>query len=552
MKKNALIILGIFIFIIVIGVSYFWATGLMDSVYAYRSPFRDSAPVPGEASGSPITRSVVIVLIDALRYDTSMKTEVMPFLNQLRNEGASAVMHSRPPSYSEPGYTVLLTGAWPDLSDGPVINLDYADIPEFTQDDVYSAVHREGLLTAVSGFYWFEKLIPQDAVSASFYTSGEDELADREVTDAAFPWLEEGKYHLVLIHLDQVDYAGHHEGGPIDPRWDAAATRVDGLLKEIASAMDLTQDTLLVVSDHGQIDRGGHGGQDPIVLVEPFVLAGKGVIPGNYGDINMVDVAPTIATILGANIPATDQGKPKYEMLDFSLEQIDKINQVLSDQQGQLASAYETAIGQPVNVQDTGDVVHDTQAAMDEARDSRLNKEQLPRGIIAIMFVLLVINLTGWNSKPYVAWFLAGVVIYLVAFNVKYILIDHKTYSLSSVLNATDLIVSTAVTSLIALVLAWLVVLIGTKAYRNKASQAAKTAVKFILFTLSILSIPIFIHYVINGATVTWTLPDFLTSFLGLIFLVQALMVALFGILLVGLSALIGYIFNRKKVNQVN
>ena len=27
-------------------------------------------------------------------------------------------------------------------------------------------------------------------------------------------------------------------------------------------------------SDHGQIDRGGHGGNEPIVLLEPFVLAG--------------------------------------------------------------------------------------------------------------------------------------------------------------------------------------------------------------------------------------------------------------------------------------
>jgi hypothetical protein len=552
MKKSSQIIIGIILFLVVIGVSYLWATGLMDSMYAYRSPLRNSPPVPGDASGSPITRSVVIVLIDALRYDTSTKPDVMPYLNQLRTEGASAMMHSRPPSYSEPAYTVLLTGAWPDLSDGPVINLDYADIPEFTQDDIFSAAHREGLLTAVSGFYWFEKLIPQGAVSTSFYTSGEDKVADREVTDAALPWLQAGKYHLVLIHLDQVDYAGHYEGGPIDPRWDAAATRADGLLKEIASEMDLTQETLLVISDHGQIDRGGHGGQDPIVLLEPFVMIGKGVIPGNYGDIDMVDVAPTIAAALGTNITATDQGRPKIEMLDITLEQVDKINQVLSTQQEQLATAYGTAIGQPVNVVVTGDVVHDTQTAMDVARDSRLNREQLPRAIFAIIFVVLIINLAGWYARPPLAWFLVGVATYVVVFNVKYLFIDHKTYSLSSVLDATNLIVSTAITTLIALVFAWLLVLLGTKAYKYNARQAAITAIKFILTTLSILAIPIFIYYVINGALVNWTLPDFLTSFLGLLFLIQSLMVAIIGILLVGFSALMGFIFNRKKGYQEN
>ena len=545
MKKSAPIILGIIICIVVMGISYFWATALMDSMFAYRSPLHISPPLPGEPVGQPITRSIVIVLIDALRYDTSIKTDVMPFLNQLRNEGASALMHSRPPSYSQAYYPTILIGAWPDLNDGSMITVELADIPQFTQDDIFSAAHRAGLLTAISASNWFEKMIPQNSISKSFYTAGEDQVADKEVVDASLPWLQEGKYHLVLIHIDQVDYAGHHEGGPIDPRWDAAATRADGLLREIASAMDLSQDILLVVSDHGQIDQGGHGGQDPIVLMEPFVLAGKGVIPGDYGDVDMVDVAPTIAAILGTNIPATDQGQPHYEMLDITLAQVDRINEVLSVQQEQLAREYGEAIGQPVTVQASGDIVSATQEAMDAARESRLNDERLLRGIIAILLVILIINLAAWHSKPHFSWFLIGVVTYLIVFNIKYILIDHKTYSLSSVIDATNLIVTTAITTLIALVFAWIVVLLRTKAYQFRARQAASTTMKFILTTLSILSIAIFIHYVINGATVTWTLPDFLTSFLGLIFLIQALMVAAIGLLLIGLSALIGFITHK-------
>jgi hypothetical protein len=545
MKKKGTIIIGIFICIIVIGISYFWATALMDSMYAYRSPLRHTPPAPGEAAGEPISRSVVIVLIDALRYDTSTKVEVMPFLNELRNIGASAIMHSRPPSYSEPGYTVILTGAWPDINDGPALNLDYADIPTFTQDNIYSAANREGFLTAISGYNWFEKLVPQVAVTASYYTAGEDQVADREVTDAALPWLAEEKYQLVLIHIDQVDYAGHHEGGPQDPRWDAAATRADELLKEIASTMDLNQDTLMIVSDHGQIDPGGHGGQDPVVLVEPFVLVGKGVIPGNYGDINMVDVAPTIAVILGTSIPATDQGKPRIEMLNISLEQVAKINEVLSLQQGQLATTYETAIGQPVIVQSGRDVVGVTQDAMDAARESRLTNQRLPRGIVSILFIILIVNMAAWRAKPHFSWFLVGVLIYLVVFNIKYILIDHRTYSLSSVSDSMTLISSTGLTTFIALVVAWVFMLLGTKAFRFRPQPAANTTLNFILSTLTILAIPIFIHFVINGATVTWTLPDFLSSFLGLLFLIQALMVALIGLVLTGLSALIGFFAPR-------
>jgi len=61
-------------------------------------------------------------------------------------------MHSRPPSYSQPGYSTLLVGAWPDLNDGPAFNLEYEDIPTFTQDDLFTAAHRAGLKTAISAF----------------------------------------------------------------------------------------------------------------------------------------------------------------------------------------------------------------------------------------------------------------------------------------------------------------------------------------------------------------------------------------------------------------
>jgi uncharacterized membrane protein (DUF485 family) len=546
MKKYAPLLLGLFVCILVMVVSYFWATGLMDSVFAYRSPLHNSPPTPSQPLGSPNTQMVVIVLIDALRYDTSQKTQVMPFLSELRASGASALMHSRPPSYSEPSYAVLLTGAWPDLSDGPAINVDYAEIPTFTQDDIFSAAHRAGLQTAVSGYNWFEKLIPQDSVSASFYTAGEDQVADRQVVDAALPWLHSGGYQLVLIHIDQVDYAGHHEGGPVDPRWDEAATRADDLLREIVSLMDLSKDTLLVISDHGQIDRGGHGGQDAITLLEPFVLVGKNVVPGEYADVQMVDVAPTVAVLLGTNIPATNEGHPRTEMLTFTQDQLNLISNSLTIQQSQLANAYQTAIGRQVSVSQTTDVVTATQTAIDAARQARLNAERLPRAILGVILVILVSLMFIMLAKRDFLLLLGGVVIYLLIFNIKYALLDHKTYSLSSVETSTSLIIYCALTTLIALVISWLVFMLGKNAFRFGPRLAAEVAFTFILTTIYILSLPVMLHYVINGATVTWSLPNFAISFIGLLFLIQALMVAAIGLLLTGISALIG-VFARKK-----
>jgi len=330
--------------------AYVWVTNLMDSAQSYRSSLANTPPAPGQALGVPITRRVVVVLIDALRYDTSTNSAVMPFLSELRTWGASATMHSQPPSFSAPAWTTLLTGAWPDINDSQLFNPpDEFSARTFTQDDLFAAAQRAGLNTAVSGYSWFEGMLANSGVDAGFYTPGEDNAADTDVIEAALPWFSED-YQLVLIHLDQVDYAGHHEGGPRGPSWNAAASRTDSMLSEIVSQQDLTQDTVLVISDHGQINHGGHGGPEPVTLVEPFVLTGAGVVPGNYGDVNMVDVAPTLAALLGTNIPASNQGHVLINMLTLTSEQDVVIQDALKAQQFQLLTAYTSAIGSTAKI----------------------------------------------------------------------------------------------------------------------------------------------------------------------------------------------------------
>jgi len=539
MKSKLWIILAIVLCLVLAIGAYFWATGVMDSFYAYRSPLQYTPPSPGEPLGQPLARRVVFVLIDALREDTSLNADAMPFLNELREQGASATMHSRPPSYSAPGYSVLLTGAWPDLSDGPALNLEYEEIPTFTQDDLISSISRAGLTTAISAFNWFEKLVPQSSVSAGFYTAGEDNEADREVVDAALSWLRDGSQSFVLIHLDQVDYAGHYEGGPLDPRWDEAAGRADDLLREIVATLDLSQDALLVCSDHGQIDRGGHGGQDAVVLVEPFVLVGAGVRPGHYGDVKMVDVAPTLSAMLGAGIPASSQGHVLAEMLLLSEDQLQVLEDRLVSQQGQLLSLYQTAIGRQIAVQPGEDVVATHQLALESSHAARLNAERLPRALLALALLVLCAAVIFRTRGSGLAWLLGGALLYLVLFNLRYAVLDGRTYSLSSVASADELIAYSAVTALLAMLGSWLVTTLGLKAFRRGPRRAGGLVLGLTLLVLFLLSLPVLYSYVLNGVLVTWTLPHMSSMFLGFISLIQMLLVSVVGLLLTGLTALI-------------
>ncbi|MBE3037990.1 MAG: alkaline phosphatase family protein, partial [Chloroflexi bacterium] len=360
----------------------------------------------------------------------------------------------------------------------------------------------------------------------------------------ALPWLTED-YQLVLIHLDQVDYAGHHEGGPRGPNWNAAATRADNMLSEIVAQLDLTQDIVLVISDHGQIDRGGHGGPEPVTLVEPFVLAGAGVVPGSYGDVNMVDIAPTLAALLGTNIPASNQGHVLTDMLTLTSEQDGTIQAALKAQQSQLFTAYTTAIGSSARV-GAGEIVSATQAAMNQARLARLGSERIWRNVLAAFLAILPGYLLFLRKDKKLLWLMAGAVLYVLLFNLRYAVIDGRTYSLASVEGATWLIIYGATTAAVAVILGWLVPMFGLRAFKAGPRKAAETALGYIWFTIYLLALPILLSFAINGFIVTWTLPEFYTLFIALLSLIQSLIVAAVGLVLVGLAAGIAWLAGRR------
>jgi len=530
MKKYYQIVIGFLICLSLAGFSYFWAINLMESLYNYRSPISNSPPTPGESTGPSITSKVVIILIDALRVDTAYNSEVMPFLNNLKTNSAWGIMHSQTPSYSEPGWTTILTGAWPEISDGPVMNLDYANIYPFTQDNIFSAADRYGLKTAISGYYWFEKLLPSGSVYKGFYTEGEDDRADQEVLAAAMPWLNDDAISLILIHIDQVDYAGHHQGGPQSNYWDEAATRADAMVHTIVNELELTQDTILILSDHGQIDSGGHGGQETIVLTEPFLFAGKSIIPGNYSDIQMVDIAPTISILLGLNIPAANQGQPLLDILEINPEKMSLIDVALSNQQNQLLKTYSEAISKKVTLISEENIVASTQSSILLSRNMILKSEIVNRTLIIILFLgICLFFILRYIKRINIFFYMLTGIFYFFLFNLRYFLLDKHPYSLSWINSQNDLVLYIAITTIISFLLSWVFYIVFTKTIIKSPQEIARNTLFITISTIFLVAIPVYISYAINGSLVSWTLPDMLSMYLAFLALLQCMFIAIIG-----------------------
>ena len=101
------------------------------------------------------------------------------------------------------------------------------------------------------------------------------------------PW-DSGAYRLVVIHLQEVDDAGHRHG-TASPRYDEAVRRCDEAIESVRRATP-TGYALLVTSDHGCLASGAHVGPEPEVLDTPVVAVGDGWPVGDLGEIRQRDL----------------------------------------------------------------------------------------------------------------------------------------------------------------------------------------------------------------------------------------------------------------------
>ncbi len=543
--------------VVVAAASFSGAIGLFGSLFDYRSPMRTVPAVPtsGPATGptSALSRRVVAVLVDGLRVDTAADATTMPFLADLRSRGAAATMGVRTPSYSVPGWTVLMTGAWTEVHGGLAMNPPVvAEAPAWSEDSVFRAAHDAGLRTGVSGTDWFTPLIPPTDLTTSFFVHEETDAADQASTDAAVRMIGGDQVDFLLVHLNEVDHAGHHSGGGTSPAWRAAATKADARLRAIAGALDLSRDTLVVFSDHGHLDQGGHGGPEDIVVRSPLVLAGSGVRAGASAgggsatardpmviDAQQTDLAPTLAVLLGTRVLGAAQGQALTGLLTLDSTATETLHAAQAVQQEHVLRRYATAIGTsvPAVAADATNPTGAAQAALAAIRADRIASERTARlwPALGVGVVLLLALGLWWRHNPRRArWAVAGAAAYLVVFHAHYWGLSHRTYSLSSVAGPTDVILATATATALGLLAAWVVALVGERPGRR---GAAGTLAGVGYAVGLALAVPVLVGFVLNGWTVTWMLPDALPLFLQFFHELQGLVVALLT-LVAGLVAL--------------
>jgi hypothetical protein len=272
-----------------------------------------------------LARRVVMIVIDGLGIDESH----LPYLDELRARGAATTAHVPYPTISRPNYVTLLSGV-PPADSG--VRANRVRIP-VTLDTVLDRARAAGMRVATASDYgMLPALFVRGASSLSAVRWTDDnqpvppaswpvDVAERSDSLAelgpVIARLAASDAALITALVLDVDRAGHAHG--VGAEYRAAARDTDAMLRAAFARVDLSRDAVIVTADHGHVVPGGHGGIEREVSNVPVVLAGAGVVPhATAGDARSIDIAPTVAALLGVPSPGHAEGRALVELLALS------------------------------------------------------------------------------------------------------------------------------------------------------------------------------------------------------------------------------------------
>lgn len=512
--------------------------------YDYTSPYLTPL-APGPAGPRLTPGRVVIVVVDGLRVDTSR--DIMPELNKLRQQGADLTAVTGEPSLSLPGWTVIGAGAWQEVS-GVTTNFYKGAVK---LDNIFQEARSKGLRTAIVGSQSWGRLYKDwlDVAESVQEPSGYRDVAGAQAADdealrkaLALIRGEGQRPDLLLVHFPGVDNVSHGYG--VGREAQETAAKVDGLIGQIAGALDLSRDTLIVTADHGHVNRGGHGGWEPEVKTTPLVFVGKGIRAGTYAEARQADIAPTVAALLGLAMPAQNQGRPLLALLDAGAADKSAISQAAAIQLATFYDTYYQAVSQGRDLggpfaqairskhrsgiesgdaQAFDDYVRELEGAAAQVRERRLAGERQGRLPFAVLLALLPLAYFFFR-RPSRDWLLpaAGAALYFILFNFLYFVTNGYNWSLTA-FNIEENIVAFVTRRVMeaALVMLLAALAVGALARERPARTVAALGVDTLFLIAYALLLQILTFYWQWGVTFAWTMPDLRLGFKYYVDLIQ-------------------------------
>jgi arylsulfatase A-like enzyme len=260
-------------------------------------------------------RKVLLIGLDGVRIDVLSEAST-PNLDRLIAEGTfSDAVVTAEPTVSGPDWSSMLTGVWPEKHSVHSNNFEgnqYATWPDFLtrleQADsslaTYAVLDWPPLGTTASG-----GPLVSDLVDVKDNIDGDElgyRVADSLSVAAAVEHLANQDVDAAFVYLGDIDVVGHDVGSLAD-EYRESIEWSDGQVGLLLQALErrptyAAEDWLiLVATDHGRRDDGGHGGLSDLERTVFIIASGPSRNPGVriLDPLGIVDVAATALMHLG-------------------------------------------------------------------------------------------------------------------------------------------------------------------------------------------------------------------------------------------------------------
>jgi len=272
-------------------------------------------------SSDPSNPKVILIVSDGMSYDAAVNG--MGYLMHLVERKLASLYKviGELPTLSRPMYETIHTGT-PVSEHGIVSN---RIVRRSKMSNIFELAVQAGKTTAAAAYYWYSELYnhaPYDRINdrevddetlliqhGRFYTP--DEYPDIELFSTAGMLVRKYNPDYLLVHPSGMDYHGETFGSNT-PAYRNTATRQDSLLANLIPEWMEKGYTILFTGDHGVNADGMHGGTMPDVRHVPLFI----IRPGTTGEgdtnktVSMLQIAPTICSLLSLPIPVTMKEKP--------------------------------------------------------------------------------------------------------------------------------------------------------------------------------------------------------------------------------------------------
>ena len=280
-----------------------------------------SRPAPAAGPAKSLER-VVIISVDGMG-QVALQACPAPALRALMARGSSTLSAlTTKTAKTLPSHVAMLTGVAPERH-GVEWNDAFHGYPKVPTLFEVARKQRPALTTAlVAGKAKFATFTRPGSLDWSYVPEKDEAADDAMLAEKAAALIREHRPNLLVLHLPNVDRAGHASGWASPEQCQALAgadQAVGKVLEALAGAGLAGQTAVIVTADHGGSGRT-HRPDDGKSMLIPWAVAGPGIRAGfDLGTVAglQVHVEDTFATacwLLGLSIEAGIDGKPVMQV----------------------------------------------------------------------------------------------------------------------------------------------------------------------------------------------------------------------------------------------